>query len=41
MAVWLAAGNLFDADVEVAQTGTGVTGFGPPRSLGVGLRLTR
>lgn len=39
--LWLAADNLFDADVEVAQTATGVTGFGPPRSLGVGLRLTR
>mgnify|MGYP003673397385 CR=1 FL=1 len=39
--LWLAAENLFDADVEVAQTATGVTGFGPPRSLGVGLRLTR
>ncbi|WP_339931167.1 TonB-dependent receptor [uncultured Brevundimonas sp.] len=41
MIVWLAAENLFDADVEVAQTATGVTGFGPPRSVGVGLRLTR
>lgn len=39
--LWLAAENLFDADVEVAQTATGVTGFGPPRSLGIGLRLTR
>ena len=39
--LWLAADNLFDANVEVAQTATGVTGFGPPRSLGVGLRLTR
>ncbi len=39
--LWLTADNLFDADVEVAQTATGVTGFGPPRSVGVGLRLTR
>lgn len=38
--LWLTADNLFDADVEVAQTATGVTGFGPPRSLGVGLRLS-
>ena len=39
--LWLAADNLFDADVEVSQTATGVTGLGPPRSLGLGLRLTR
>lgn len=39
-ALWLAADNLFDADVEVAQTATGVTGFGPPRSVTMGLRLT-
>lgn len=36
--LWLAADNLFDAEVEVSQTATGVTGFGPPRRLGVGLR---
>lgn len=40
-ALWLAVDNLFDAEVEVAQTATGVTGFGPPRSLTLGLRLTR
>lgn len=39
--LWLAAENLFDADIEVSQTATGVTGFGPPRSLGLGLRLRR
>jgi outer membrane receptor protein involved in Fe transport len=39
--LWLTADNLFDADVEVSQTATGITGFGPPRSLGLGLRLTR
>ncbi|HWQ87562.1 TonB-dependent receptor [Brevundimonas sp.] len=40
-AVWLAADNLFDAEVETAETGTGVAGFGPPRTLGVGVRLSR
>lgn len=38
--LWLAADNLFDADVEVSETGTGVAGFGPPRSLAAGLRLS-
>jgi outer membrane receptor protein involved in Fe transport len=39
--VWLAADNLFDADVEVAETGTGVASFGPPQTLRVGIRLSR
>ena len=39
--VWLAAHNLFDAEVEVAETGTGVAGYGPPRTFGLGVRLTR
>ena len=39
--VWLAADNLFDADVEVSETGTGVAGFGPPRTLSLGVRLSR
>ncbi|WP_292083728.1 MULTISPECIES: TonB-dependent receptor [unclassified Brevundimonas] len=38
--LWLAADNLFDAEVEVSETGTGVEGFGPPRSLSAGVRLT-
>ncbi|QTC88239.1 TonB-dependent receptor [Brevundimonas pondensis] len=38
--LWLAVDNLFDAEVEVSETGNGVEGFGPPRSLSVGLRLT-
>jgi outer membrane receptor protein involved in Fe transport len=38
--LWLAADNLFDAEVEVSETGTGVEGFSPPRTLSVGLRLT-
>ena len=39
--VWLAADNLFDAEVEVAETGTGVAGYGPPRTLSLGIRLSR
>ncbi len=38
--LWLAADNLFDAEVEAAETGTGVEGFGPPRTLSAGVRLT-
>ena len=40
-AVWLAADNLFDADVEVSETGTGVAGFGPPRTVSLGVRVSR
>lgn len=40
-AVWIAADNLFDAGVEVSQTATGVAGLGPPRSLSLGVRLSR
>ena len=39
--VWIAADNLFDAEVEVAETGTGVASFGPPRTLSLGVRLSR
>ena len=39
--LYLAADNLFDAEVEVSETGDGVAGFGPPRTLRIGLRLTR
>ena len=38
--LWLAADNLFNAEVEVSETGTGVAGFGPPRTLSAGVRLT-
>lgn len=38
--VWLAADNLFDKAVEVSETGGGVAGYGPPRTLSLGLRLT-
>jgi outer membrane receptor protein involved in Fe transport len=40
-ALWLAADNLFDAEVETGETGTGVASFGPPRTVSIGLRLTR
>lgn len=39
--VWIAADNLFDAAVETSETGVGVTGFGSPRSVSVGLRFQR
>jgi len=38
--LWMAADNLFDEDVEVSETGTGVTGYGPPRTVSIGLRLS-
>lgn len=38
--LWMAVDNLFDADVEVSETGTGVAGYGPPRTISVGLRLS-
>lgn len=38
--LWLAADNLLDVEVEVSETGTGVEGFGPPRLVSAGLRLT-
>lgn len=40
-ALWVAADNLFDEEVEVSETGTGVAGFGPPRTLSFGVRLSR
>lgn len=39
--LWAAADNLFDEAVEVSETGTGVAGYGPPRTLTIGVRLTR
>jgi outer membrane receptor protein involved in Fe transport len=41
MSLWLAADNLFDAEVEVAETAGGVAGFGPPRAFTLGVRLSR
>lgn len=38
--LWVAADNLFDEDVEVSETGTGVAGYGPPRTVSIGLRLS-
>lgn len=39
--LWVSAANLFDEEIEVSETGTGVAGFAPPRTLSVGLRLSR
>ena len=39
--VWIAVNNLFAAEVEVSETATGVAGFGPPRTLSLGVRLSR
>ncbi len=39
--LYLAADNLFDEAVEVSETGTGVAGYGPPRTLRLGVRLSR
>lgn len=37
LAAWVEGVNLFDADVETAETGTGVVSYGPPRTLWLGL----
>ena len=39
--LWLAADNVLDTEVEVSETGTGVAGFGPPRTVSLGVRLSR
>ncbi|MBX7248839.1 MAG: TonB-dependent receptor, partial [Caulobacteraceae bacterium] len=39
-AVYVAAANLFDANLEVSETAGGTEGLGPPRTLRAGLRLT-
>lgn len=39
--LWASADNLFDEDIEVSETATGVEGFGPPRSVSIGVRLSR
>lgn len=38
--LYIAADNLFDAAVEVSETGDGVAGYGPPRTLRAGLSLS-
>ncbi|QTN19297.1 TonB-dependent receptor [Brevundimonas sp. AJA228-03] len=38
--LYAAADNLFDAGVAVAESGDGVEGYGPPRSLRAGLSLS-
>lgn len=37
---YVAADNLFDAEVEVSETGDGVAGYGPPRMVRAGLSLS-
>lgn len=39
--VWLRLDNAADAEVEVAETATGVAGYAPPRTLSIGVRLRR
>jgi len=39
VALYAAADNLLDAEVEVSETGDGVAGFGPPRTLRVGVTV--
>jgi outer membrane receptor protein involved in Fe transport len=39
--IWLAGSNLLDEDLEVSETGSGVAGFGPPRTFAVGVRVSR
>jgi hypothetical protein len=41
VSAYLAAENLFDAEVEVGETADGVEQYGAPRTLRLGLRLTR
>jgi outer membrane receptor protein involved in Fe transport len=38
--LWLAADNLFDEEVEVSETGEGIAGFGPPRTVSAGIRVS-
>ena len=38
--LYAAADNLFDAEVEVSETGDGVAGYGPPRTVRAGLSLS-
>ena len=38
--LYVAADNVFDADVEVSETGDGVEGFGPPRTLRAGVSFS-
>lgn len=36
--LWLSVDNLTDEDVEVSETAGGVAGYGPPRSVSLGVR---
>ena len=39
--LWVRLDNATDVEAEVSETATGVAGFGPPRTLSIGLRLRR
>lgn len=39
-ALWLAADNLLDEDIQTAMTGTGIAGYTAPRTVRAGVRLT-
>jgi outer membrane receptor protein involved in Fe transport len=39
--IYAALDNALDADVETAETATGIESFGPPRAIRVGLRVRR
>jgi hypothetical protein len=41
VSAYLAAENVFDADIEVGETADGVEQFGAPRVVRAGLRLRR
>lgn len=41
LAIYAALDNALDAEVETAETATGVESFGPPRALRLGLRFSR
>ena len=37
--LWAAADNVLDTEVEVSETADCVSGYGPPRTMRLGLRL--
>jgi hypothetical protein len=41
VSVYAALDNALDADVETAESGSGIESFGPPRALRLGVRLRR
>jgi outer membrane receptor protein involved in Fe transport len=41
VSVYAALDNALDAEVETAESGSGIESFGPPRALRLGVRLRR